>query len=99
LRYGADLRVGGSDRRKKTANQNRPRIKNRSPPETEKMPDHKKKEGGESEMLLIGSIFRALPCVVKTLLHSGIPCLLTKQQIFRKPSEGALRLAEPSHID
>ncbi len=57
LRYGADLRVGDSDRRKKTANQNRARIKNRSPPETEKMPDHKKKEGGESEMLLIGSNF------------------------------------------
>jgi hypothetical protein len=46
LRFGADLRVGGSDRRKKTANQKRARTKNRSPPETEKMPDHKKEKVG-----------------------------------------------------
>jgi hypothetical protein len=83
LRFGADLCGGSSDRRKKTANQNHARTKNRSPPETEKMPVHKnEREGGESECFLSVPIFRTMPGVVKMVLRSGIRCLLTPQEIF-----------------
>jgi RND family efflux transporter MFP subunit len=45
LSYRADLCVCGRDRREKTANENRRRIKNRGPPELEKVPVHNRGQG------------------------------------------------------
>src|ERR1700688_1900817 len=46
LSHRANLCICGRDRCKKTANENRRRIENRGPSESEKMPIHKRTGGG-----------------------------------------------------
>jgi hypothetical protein len=48
------------------------------------MPDHRKEKEGVKVNDLSIPIFRTMPGVVKMRLRSGIPCLLTPQEIFLK---------------
>ena len=70
LSHRANLCICGRDRCKKTANENRRRIKNRAPSESGKVPIHKITRGRELVFLLLPNSCTG-QCIVKVAMVKG----------------------------